>query len=128
MFLTVEFIYDAFVAIAIPVGYKMAGLTGTGIALSVAGFVDMLVIHLTHRWKYGFKFSFTPMPLYLAQFVLLVSCIVVSFSENPMIKWTIGPVCVFISAAISLYILNREMNIISKIMNKVKKGKDNADQ
>ena len=42
-----------------------------------------------------------------------------------MDHWTC--VCV-ISVAISLYILNREMNIISKIMNKVKKGKDNADQ
>ena len=126
MYLITELIYDVFIAAAIPLGYKMAGLTGTGIALSAGGLVDLLVIHLTYRWKYGFRFNLKPMFLYSTQLALLVGCIAASFTENAMAKWGTGGICILISATISMRTLNKEMNIIGKIMNKIKKNKDDA--
>ena len=126
MYLITELIYDVFIAAAIPIGYKIAGLTGAGIALSAGGLVDLLVIHLTYRWKYGFRFNLKPMFLYSTQLALLVGCIVASFTENTMAKWGTGGICILISATISMRTLNKEMNIIGKIMNKIKKNKDDA--
>lgn len=128
MYLITELIYDVFVAVAIPIGYKIYGLTGTGLALSAGGLVDFLVIHITYRWKYGFRFDFKPAFLYSAQLLLLIGCILSSFSESPITKWSIGLLCICISVAISLRALNKEMNIIGKIKNRINRNRDNADQ
>lgn len=128
MYLITELIYDVFVAIAIPVGYKIGGLTGTGLALSAGGLVDLLVIHITYRWKYGFKFDLKPTFLYTAQLTLLSGCILVSFSESAISKWGIGGICICISTAISLHTLDKEMDITGKIKNKIKKKQDDADK
>ena len=64
--------------------------------------------------------------LYSTQLALLVGCIATSFTENAMAKWGTGGICILISATISMRTLNKEMNIIGKIMNKIKKNKDDA--
>lgn len=114
-YMITELVYDIFIAIAVPVAYVWFGLTGTGIALSIAGAFDMILIHTLYKYKYQFRFSFRLFHLYLTQFILLCAVIYSSFMGDVAWRWVIN-VCAFsLSAFFSLRILSRETTLMSKL-------------
>lgn len=114
MYMITELIYDIFIAIAIPLAYVWNGLLGTGIALSIGGGLDMLMIHLLYRKKYKYRFSCRLIHFYLFQFTLLLVAIYASLQDNCTWGWTVDIVAFIISATLSLRILGRETTLASK--------------
>ena len=118
MYMATELIYDIFIAVAIPIAYIWGGLMGTGIALSVAGCLDMVMIHSLYRSRYKFYFSCRLLRFYFLQFVLLCIAIWASLNAECFVRWTIDILAFLISAGLSLRILGRETTLVSKIKEK----------
>lgn len=121
MYMATELIYDIFIAVAIPIAYIWYGLLGTGIALSIAGCLDMVMIHLLYRYKYKFRFSCRLIHFYILQFVLLLLAIYAALQPNCLAKWIGETVAFIVSATLSLRILGRETTLVSKIKELLKK-------
>ncbi len=121
MYMATELIYDVFIAIAIPLAYIWGGLIGTGIALSVAGCFDMLLIHSIYRSKYKFCFSCRLLRFYFFQLVLLSAAVWSSLQGDCTIRWTVCTITLLISSCLSLRILGRETTLASKIKDKFRK-------
>lgn len=110
-----ELIYDIFIAITVPLAFKWNGLLGTGIALAVAGAVDMVMIHLLYRKKYEYHFSCRLIHFYMLQLALLVCAIYASLCCDTTIHICIDIAAFAISAILSIRILGRETSLVSKI-------------
>ena len=115
VYMITELIYDVFIAIAVPVAYHWAGLTGAGIALSIGGCIDMLMIHTLYRRIYKYRFSCRLIHFYAFQFILLLCTIYASLNGNCNIRWTIDTLSFIISAYLSLRILSKETSLFSRI-------------
>lgn len=118
MYMFTELIYDVFIAIAIPLAYKYWGLQGSGWALSAGGLLDLLLIHIIYRYKYGYLFDFGKSKLYVIQFVLFIATIYLSLYVD---GWTrhLGWTALAVSLFVSYRVLRRETNILSSIKRKL---------
>lgn len=118
MYMITELLYAAFIAIAIPLAYLWGGLVGTGIALSLAGGFELLMIHIIYHKRYKYHFSCRLLHFYLIQFTLLCIAIYASLQSNYTLRWTADITALLISSALSLRILGRETSLMSKLKEK----------
>ena len=118
IYMTTELIYDVFVAIAIPYAFKLWGLEGAGWALSVAGFLDMLLIHGIYSIRYGYCFDFRKVGLYLMQFICISVAVITALQDNSWVK-VVTAVAFILSALISFHVLKKETQIITKLKNRL---------
>jgi O-antigen/teichoic acid export membrane protein len=121
IYMLTELIYDIFVALAVPYAFKYWGLMGAGSALSVGGFLDMLIIHSFYRYRYHYRFNKAKLGIYIIQFILLLSVILLSLQAPSLYKWIGGILAFILSLYISLHILSKETNIISTLKKKLRR-------
>ena len=114
MYMVTELVYDIFIAFAIPYAFKFWGLEGAGWALSVAGLIDMLMIHITYSISYGYRFDFKRAKIYLLQFICFSVAVVTALHPNPWMK-LITCAALVASALISFFVLKNETQILPKI-------------
>ena len=114
MYMIAELIYDVFIAFAIPMAFKQWGLIGAGWALSAGGLLDLLLIHIIYRFRYGYQFDMGNVKLYVCQFVLFSVAVFAALNDNPWLR-IVTALALAASAAISFQVLKKKTNIISKI-------------
>ncbi|MBO7302382.1 MAG: oligosaccharide flippase family protein [Bacteroidaceae bacterium] len=120
-YLVAEFLYDIFIAVAIPVAFKYYGLMGVGVALSLAGVFDFLMILIYYGLKYDFKMALRPLKIYLFQFLLLILC--VSSFALPVLwmRWGVIICALLCSIGVSYHYLGQEMEFVKRFTEKLKK-------
>ena len=114
MYMITELVYDIFIAVAIPLAFKWWGLEGAGWALSLAGFLDLLVIHITYSICYGYRLDWSKMKLYGTQTLCFAVAVMTALHANPMMK-VVTAAMLLISSIISFHVLKNETQIIPKI-------------
>lgn len=124
-YLLTELVYDVFVVAAIPAGFALWGLPGAGWMLSAGGVLDLLVIHLLYRRRYGFRFDFGPLRFYIAQFLLLAAALlaVIALDGRPAMKWAAGGAAFAVSALLSLRRLGREARLAEVLRARLRRGR-----
>jgi O-antigen/teichoic acid export membrane protein len=136
MFMATELVYDIFIAIAVPFAFRNYGLVGAGWAISLGGFIYFLLIHVLYHFKYKYNFSLRLFSVYISQFVLLASAVVVFLYAKDgiadffgvgvsVVKWGVGISLFVLSSIVSLRVLRRETNFVdgfkSRIYNKFRR-------
>lgn len=119
MYMFTELLYDVFIAVIVPLAFRMYGLVGAGWALSLGGFFDFVVIHVFYRLKYKFKFNFSPLKFYIIQFVLFVVAVYVALQMTALFRWLIGITVLSVSLFFSFRVLRRETTLMSELKNKL---------
>ncbi len=117
-FLVMEVVYDLFSFALIAAGYYWWGITGTGVALSVAGLIDLLMIAVCYSVKYGFRFSFSTLRVALVQALLLSVMLFLCVQGNVWVKWVCGTVAFALSLAYSFNILRKKTSIVEALKNR----------
>lgn len=120
MFMLTELIYAIFIALAIPLAYRYWGLIGAGFALSTSGLLDTLIIHITYRQRYHFRFSTRLLHFYVLQFLLLAFTVWTAIQPDSWHKFCIEGIAFCISISMSIHILRRKTNLLSKIYERIK--------
>ncbi|MCM1311436.1 MAG: oligosaccharide flippase family protein [Bacteroides sp.] len=119
MYMFTELIYDVFIAIVIPVAFRMYGLVGAGWALSLGGFIDFVIIHVFYRLKYKFKFDFSPVRFYVIQFLLFSAAVYAALQLGTVLKWLVGMIMLSASLFFSLRVLRRETTLMKDLKKKL---------
>ena len=114
MYMITELIYDIFIAIAIPFAFKQWGLTGAGWALSAAGLLDLLLIHIIYRYRYHYRFDLSKMKLYVFQFIFFAIGVMAALHANPWLR-IVTAVMLAASCLLSFRVLKHETSILSNI-------------
>lgn len=119
-YLCAELLYDLFVAIAVPIAFTRYGLTGAGLALSLAGLFDFLLIYIYFGAKYQFRLALNPIRSYLLQFTMLAISVYATSFDNPYFRWGVYICTLSISVYLSYRTLCRETDIIKNLSEKIK--------
>lgn len=114
MYMLTELVYDIFIALAIPYAYKCWGLSGAGWALSLAGLLDMLSIHVLYAIKYHFCIDASRLKIYLMQ-LLCFSVAVFAALQTGLWMKIVAAAAMLISVAISFTVMKNRTHIISNL-------------
>lgn len=101
------------------IGYHVWGLKGIGLAFSLQYLVYFLQVYLIAKKKYDFQFSASYVKTYLIQLFLLVTCLMVVLLLSGWQKYAIGTVVMAFSIYFGILGLNKRMNIVDAIHNKL---------
>ena len=119
-YLFLEAIYDTLLVVLMIVCYDRWGLYGTGIALSLSYFVDILMVYTFTHLRYGYRVSVQVLQYLGIQTPLGVAAYLITFIEQPFLYWSLGILLCLTSTAISLYILHQKTSLWTALTNKVK--------
>jgi hypothetical protein len=117
-FLTMEVIYDIFCFTLIAAGYYYWGITGTGVALSVASLLDVVMISVCYSRKYGFKFFSSTIRLILFQTIMLISGVVLCLQGSLLLRILLGGCVLCVSAFYSFMLLQKKTAVIKSLKEK----------
>ncbi len=118
-YLTMEVAYDIFSFLIIAAGYYWGGITGAGIALSLASLLDVLMIAFCYSRKYGFKFFPSTLRLVLLQALLLAMGVALCVLGSSLLKYLLGVPLLFVSAFYSFMVLQKNTAVIKSLKDKL---------
>ena len=119
-FVAQETSYNVVNVLLIVVGYSNWGLTGAGVAMCTARFVDLAVAYSISRFKYGFSLS-SRVLMYMAingALAMIVACTLCM--PQGVVPWIVGALAVVVSAIVSVYFLMRYGKVFNKILKRLR--------
>lgn len=119
LFFCMEVAYTVTVVVLVPFCYRLWGLTGAGIALSLSNLVELLLLFVTYSGVFGFRFERKVMLHTVMQFFLLAGLLGVCLLQSGWWRNVPGLVLVFISCYSSWRILRKESHILSRLYNRL---------
>ena len=121
-FLALEIFYNVLMTTLIVYGYKMFGLWGTGLALTLCNLLNLIVVIIYSLMRYNVSMS-RNMLLYSAVHLPLgIAAYATTFISNCWIHWSLSIVAVVASTMFSLYfIIYKKTSVWDKIKNKISK-------
>ena len=119
-YLFLEAIYDVMLVVLMIVCYDRWGLYGTGVALSLSYFVDILIVYAFTYLRYGYRVSIQVFQYLGIQAPLGIAAYLVTFIEQPFLYWMLGILLCLASTAISLYILHQKTSLWTALTKKMK--------
>lgn len=119
-YLMLEIVYDVIVAVFIIYGYRMFGLWGTGLALTLCHLLNLVVVLIYSRVKYNVSMSKNVVKSATIHLPLGIIAYATTFIQNFWMHWTLSIMIVAASTAISLYIIiYKKTSIWDNIKNKI---------
>lgn len=132
VYLILELLYDGAYILLIYFGYHIgsgysymfdgvqsAGLSGTGVALSLAGLFDLLLVGGFTYFYYGFRLRRHTMVLILLETIVLAAvmpyCLV---GGMRLMKYSVGLVSLSVSLALAWRFIGRRMDLVSRLTNR----------
>lgn len=100
-------------------GFKMYGLVGLGLAYSTSNFIYLLQVYLIARGKYGFYFTKSFIQLYLTQYLMIAAAALIAIFCGKIQTYIIGALIVAFSGIYSFFQLNRRMDLLSFLKQKL---------
>lgn len=121
MYLLMELVYDVLFVTLVITGFNHLGLTGSGIAISLAGAIHLFVLYFSVRAKYGFRISGKIFSILLLLLPLGAVAFSLTFIERGVLYWVSGICCILASTSVSLYLLNKKTKLLSVLLRKLKR-------
>ena len=120
-YLFLESVYDIVLVVAVILNFDRLGLLGAGWAITIAGFLDAVLVFVYSRWKYGYKVSSSVFLYSAIQIPIGFLTYIVTLQSSQLIYWGVGLLLAMISAATSISILKTKTNLWNKLTSKVLK-------
>ena len=117
-YLIIETFYDLLLVALVIIGYRLLGLYGTGLALSLSYLAETLIVYLFCHIRYGFRLSAGVVQCLAMQLPLGLSVYMLVFVNNTVVYWFMGTLICFVSLAISLYVLHQKTSLWNALKRK----------
>lgn len=96
-------------------GYEAAGLFGTGVAMTLSAFCELVVACVCCRLRYGYRLSLRTLAVIGTHSALVFIAYGVTLVGSTLVYCAAGLVAAGMSTAFSLLMLHRHTNVISEI-------------
>ena len=123
VFLFMEVAYDLYSFAFIAAGYYFGGITGTGVALSAAALLEVIIIGSFYSWRYGFRFFPSTLRLIFIQGALLAVMLFLCLQSNLWLKYILGTLLFGASAYYSFKVLNKKSSLLAAVKQRFAKRK-----
>lgn len=119
-YLCMEAIDDVLLVLLMIACYDRWGLFGTGVALTLSYFIDIIIAYVYTYLRYGYRVSLQVMQYLAIQTPLGIGAYLLTFVDQPFIYWALGVMLFMASTAISLYILHQKTSLWTALTRKYK--------
>ncbi|MCM1109448.1 MAG: oligosaccharide flippase family protein [Clostridium sp.] len=116
LFMCMEVVFALIVLPLVVVCYLAWGLTGTGVALSLANLLEWLILSSVYARRYGLRFSPRPLRHAAVQAVCLLTVVAAALGIEGWMRFAVGIPMVTLSAAFSLRMLLRESDFVDRMV------------
>ena len=124
IYLLTEGVYDIAAVGAVVAGYSLWGIDGAGAGLLVAAVFNCVIDFVACRHYYRYRIAKKSVKMFSVQILPLVASYFVSVFCTGALQWVLGVALFGISAAISYRVLERESGLMTAIINKFKRKRD----
>ncbi len=118
LYFLMELVYDVVSVALIVGGYYWGGLIGSGVALSVAGWLDWLFITLIYSRRYGFRYSAVTLKLSLIQGLCLAVVVLLCLHHDVPLRYAVGGLLWLVSLYLSIRYLHRNTTFFQTLKSK----------
>lgn len=109
-FFVVEASYYVFLVLFVVIGFRHLGLTGTGIALSAAHLVELVMIYMYNRMKYGYRLSRAAAVYGFVQTAIGGAVYATTFIDGIALRYVCGIALLAVSVALSVSVLRKDLS------------------
>lgn len=120
-YLLLEAIYDILLVACVALAFIKWGLLGCGIAITVVGIIDFIIILSYTRYKYGYHMSCSVKTYAMMQLPFGILAYLVTFIQNPWWYWGLGMLLGCASLTTSIIILRQKTSLWQSLISKIKK-------
>ena len=118
-YLLLEGLFDVLMVLFVMVGYHYWGLIGTGVALSLSYFANVLMVYAYAHVKYGYRISLPVIQLIAIQIPLGIAVYITTWLDNAWVAWGIGIILAFVSVAVSVNIVHQKTGLWIALKEKI---------
>lgn len=118
-YLLLEGLFDVLMVLFVMVGYHYWGLIGTGVALSLSYFANVLMVYAYAHVKYGYRISLPVIQLIAIQIPLGIAVYITTWLDNAWEAWGIGIILAFVSVAVSVNIVHQKTGLWTALKEKI---------
>lgn len=116
-----ELLYDICIVILIIIGFNKFALSGTGMAITLAGVFDLIIVYGYTRFKYKFRLSKDVLRIFTIQMFFVISAFISTFISKDLKYWIVGVSCIISSLLITFFFLRRKTTLLDSLKKKIRK-------
>jgi hypothetical protein len=121
-YLFLEAFYDIVLVVLVIILFRKFGLTGAGIAVTLAGIIDFIVVFIYARLRYAYKPTAGIVKYTLIQLPIGLLAYASTWIADPRLYWSIGALLAILSMTASLSILRKKTRLWAALMRKLNKA------
>jgi polysaccharide biosynthesis protein len=121
-YLFLEAFYDIVLVVLVIILFRKFGLTGAGVAVTLAGIIDFIVVFIYARLRYAYKPTAGIVKYTLIQLPIGLLAYASTWIADPRLYWSIGALLAILSMAASLSILRKKTRLWAALMRKLNKA------
>lgn len=121
-YLFLEAFYDIVLVVLVIILFRKFGLTGAGIAVTLAGIIDFIVVFIYARLRYAYKPTAGIVKYTLIQLPIGLLAYASTWIADPRLYWSIGTLLAILSMTASLSILRKKTRLWAALMRKLNKA------
>lgn len=118
LYLIIEFVYDVTLVVLVIWGFNSYGLSGAGVAISLAASLHVVTVCFFTYVKYRYRLSKGVFVMFAVQVPWVIIAFVLTFIERNVGYWLGGIACLLVSFLLSLYILHKKTTILTSLRNR----------
>ena len=119
LYLLMEGLYNVVLVVAVIYGYRLFGLFGTGVAITLTAVFDFCLLFFFMHHTYQYQVSSSVVRYALIQMPIGLLAFFLTTVNNPWVYWMVGGFLTTVSLIISLQILRRKTNLWEKLKAKL---------
>ena len=119
-FLLIEGSESLLMVALIILGYEHWGLLGTGIAIDATYILDLLIVYMYTRVRYGYRGTLPVLLIAGIQVPLGVAVYLLTLLADGLLYWTLGGLVCMVSLTASVYILHQKSSLWKALTTKLR--------
>lgn len=121
-YLFLEAFYDIVLVVLVIILFRKFGLTGAGVAVTLAGIIDFIVVFIYARLRYAYKPTAGIVKYTLIQLPIGLLAYASTWIADPRLYWSIGALLAILSMTASLSILRKKTRLWAALIRKLNKA------
>ena len=121
-YLFLEAFYDIVLVVLVIILFRKFGLTGAGVAVTLAGIIDFIVVFIYARLRYAYKPTAGIVKYTLIQLPIGLLAYASTWIADPRLYWSIGVLLAILSMTASLSILRKKTRLWAALIRKLNKA------
>ncbi len=121
-YLFLEAFYDIVLVVLVIILFRKFGLTGAGVAVTLAGIIDFIVVFIYARLRYAYKPTAGIVKYTLIQLPIGLLAYASTWIADSRLYWSIGALLAILSMTASLSILRKKTRLWAALMRKLNKA------